>query len=725
MRGSSRVLVLLGALAGVALAGTPAHAETTHPFLTSFNGSDTPAGSFRAAGRVGVDQTNGHVYVIDISSVFAGTGAIEVFDENGAFQREITGEDTPAGSFALSRIGSSGVAAHDGEVYVADTRNNVVGLFDATGAYVRQLTGIVAPTGVAVDAAGHVWVAESGNGEDANGMVHEFDETGTLVQSWPNGYFQTDAIALDSTGRVYLLNGGGDVTRWTPTGGDETLITDSATGIAIDPGDDHLYVDKRNSVSEYDETGTLVVEFGSGRVSNSFGVAVDGDSGRVYVSNSIPPVQVNVFGPLATIPDVSVGEASAITTTSAALSGTINPLGIAAGYQFEWGTDTDYGNVAPATPVDAGDGTDDLPATANLSGLAPGTTYHYRLKGTNAGGSNFSQDGSFTTLSPPTIVSTSGDGGVGSATLTGLVNPRGFETSFHFEYGLDDGYGSSTTETALGGGFDDLSATAAISGLESGRTYHFRVVATNAGGTSTGEDATVRVTPAPSISGLSVSDVGHDRATLHAWINANGAATTYQFEYGPTAAYGSVSPALPASIGSGSAVLPVSSTLTGLAPGTTYHQRVIARSAAGESAGPDQTFTTLPAPGRTAPGGGGSGSAAPSPPGPPKTPLRVAALTRRQLAKWARTGRVTLRVTVGGAGTVTARARARLPGQFQRSTVARASNAAVGPGDLTLALRLSRAARRALARTRLAVTVVVDGAGAQRARTLRVTLRAR
>ena len=723
MRRSTCLLALVSALAGLALASAPAHAETTHPFLTSFNGSDTPSGGLRVAGRIGVDQSNGNVVVVDISNVFAGTGAVEVFDESGAFLHEITGADTSAGSFAFSRIGISGVAAHNGEVYVADTRNNVVDVFDSTGAYVRQLTGIVAPTGVAVDGDGHAWVAESGDGEDANGMVHEFDETGTLVQSWPNGYFQTDAIALDSTGRVYLVNGAGDVTRWTATGGDETLITDSATGIAIDPADDHIYVDKRSSVSHYDETGTLVVEFGSGRVANSVGIAVR--SGKVFVSNSIPPVQVNVFGPLATIPDVNLGSAGAITTSSATLSGTIDPVGIPATYQFEWGTDTGYGNVAPVAPVDAGDGTDDVPATAELSGLTPGTTYHYRLKGTNTGGSNFSEDGTFTTLSPPAIVSTSGQRGVKSAILTALVNPRGFDTTYHFEYGVDDQYGSTTPEAELGGGVDDLAATASISGLESGRIYHFRVVATNAGGTSTGEDATVRPNSAPAISGLSVSDLGQDRVTLHAWINANGAPTTYQFEYGPTAAYGSISPAVPASIGSGSAMLPVSSTLTGLAPGTTYHHRVIATSAAGQSLGPDQTFTTSAAPGPPPAGGGGSGGAAGPPPAPPKTSIALAALTRRQLATWARTGRVTLRVTLGGAGTVTARARAKLPGHFGPSTVARASRTASAPGTVTLALRLSRAARKALARARLPVTVVVDSTGADRRQTARVTLRKR
>ncbi len=364
-----------------------------------------------------------------------------------------------------------------------------------------------------------------------------------------------------------------------------------------------------------------------------------------------------------------------------------------------------------------------MPATANLSGLTPGTTYHYRLKGTNAGGSNFSQDGTFTTLSPPVIVSTTAKGGPRSATLTAQVNPQGADTAYHFEYGVDDGYGSSTPETALGGGFDDLTATATVSGLESGRTYHFRVVATNANGTSEGADTTVVTSPPPSISGQSVSGVGQDAATLHATINANGVATTYQFEYGPTAAYGSLSPPTPASIGSWIALQPVKSKLTGLAPGTTYHYRVIAASAAGDSAGPDQTFTTVSVPAQPPAGAGGSGSAGAPPPAPPKTPLQVASITRKQLATWARTGRVTLRVTVGGAGTVTARARAKLPGHWNPSTVARASKTATGPGELTLTLRLSRAARRALARVRLPVTIVVDGASANVARTLRVTLR--
>jgi hypothetical protein len=58
----------------------------------------------------------------------------------------------------------------------------------------------------------------------------------------------------------------GEVYRFSSTGPNDTLITDSATGIAVDPDDEHLYVNKRDSITEYDETGAPVVEFGTGRI---------------------------------------------------------------------------------------------------------------------------------------------------------------------------------------------------------------------------------------------------------------------------------------------------------------------------------------------------------------------------------------------------------------------------------------------------------------------------
>jgi NHL repeat len=622
--------------AGLALAG-PAYAETTHPFITSFDGSGTPNGSFALPARVAVDQGNGDVYVVDVPFAASG-GGVEVFDSSGTFLRELSGAATPEGVFRLSRIGTSGVAVDasggmsDGDVYVADTRNGVVHVFDSVG-FERQLTGLSSPTGVAVDENGHVWVTESDTGE-----VNEYDEAGTLLQSWPTGHFSVDAIAIDSASRVYLITGFQEVTRWNSSGGGETLITDSATGIAIDPEDDHLYVNKRDFIAEYDASGAPVVEFGSGRVANSVGVAVHGATGNVFVTNSIPPRVVNVFGPLGRVPNVSIGPATEIAATSATLSGTINPDGLPATYQFEYGTDTDYGNVAPAAPVDVGGGTADVPATAVLSGLAPGTTYHYRLKGTTAEGSNLSQDATFTTLSPP------------------------------------------------------------------------------------------------SIADEAVFDVGHDSATVHAWITPNGFETTYQFQYGLTDAYGSVTPAVPASIGSTNQKQVVIAKLGGLAPNRTHHYRVVASSFAGESTGRDRRFTThgrpccAGPPGAPAPAAGsgaGSAGAGATPAAPPKTPLTVARITSRQIANWGRTGRLRLKVTVGRGGEVRARARARLQGHWEPSTVARDSQTAPSAGVVTLTLQLSRAARRALADDRLPVAIVVGSSGADGSRTMRVTLKRR
>lgn len=85
---------------------------------------------------------------------------------------------------------------------------------------------------------------------------------------------------------------------------------------------------------------------------------------------------------------------------------------------------------------------------------------------------------------PATGVTTS------SATLNGSVNPENLTTTYHFEWGTSTSYGQSTADTAAGAGNADESVSAAISGLKPGSLYHYRVVATNAIGTSVGADQT-------------------------------------------------------------------------------------------------------------------------------------------------------------------------------------------------------------------------------------------
>jgi hypothetical protein len=78
--------------------------------------------------------------------------------------------------------------------------------------------------------------------------------------------------------------------------------------------------------------------------------------------------------------------------------------------------------------------------------------------------------------------------------------------------------------------------------------------------------------------------------TVIAKVNPRGLATSYYFQYGPTAAYGSISPS--ASAGSGTQESPVTQVIAGLQPGTTYHYRAVAVSSAGTTDGLDATVTT-------------------------------------------------------------------------------------------------------------------------------------
>jgi hypothetical protein len=97
----------------------------------------------------------------------------------------------------------------------------------------------------------------------------------------------------------------------------------------------------------------------------------------------------------------------------------------------------------------------------------------------------------------------------------------------------------------------------------------------------------------PTASTGAASAVTHRSATVSGSVDANGAPTSYRFDYGPTTAYGSATST--ADAGSGGTV-PAAATLDGLSSSTTYHYRLVATNAGGLSKGADQTFTTAPPP---------------------------------------------------------------------------------------------------------------------------------
>ncbi len=184
-----------------------------------------------------------------------------------------------------------------------------------------------------------------------------------------------------------------------------------------------------------------------------------------------------------------------------------------------------------------------------------------------------------------------------TATIAGTVNPQGSATSYSFQYGLTTNYGQNTATQSAGDGTAAINVNANLTGLNQGSTYHFRVIATNPSGTVVGADQTLATTgtpPPPSAvptatTGSATVATG-TTATLNGSVNPNGVASSYYFEYGPTANYGSQT--APQSAGAGTSPVGVSGNLSGLTPGTVYHYRLVAVGpGSGVSTGADATFT--------------------------------------------------------------------------------------------------------------------------------------
>ena len=188
-----------------------------------------------------------------------------------------------------------------------------------------------------------------------------------------------------------------------------------------------------------------------------------------------------------------------------------------------------------------------------------------------------------------------------TANVSGSVDPEGVTvTGCSFEYGLSASYGDSSACSPAPPltGSTAILVAGNLEGLHSNATYHYRLAAVNANGTSYGEDQTFQ-TPAlpPSLENVTASAVTQTAATLNASINPNNQDTIYHFEFGPTTAYGRTLPAPDADIGLGYSNVVVGQQLTGLSPGTTYHFRVVATNATsplGGTVGADRTFTTPP-----------------------------------------------------------------------------------------------------------------------------------
>jgi hypothetical protein len=378
----------------------------------------------------------------------------------------------------------------------------------------------------------------------------------------------------------------------------------------VDLNNNDLLLDRGSEIQSYSQGNASeqsyqdAPPFGSGDLNESEAIAVTGDE-HVYASTigAGGAAEVVRFGPGATLPDVhtftpdieEIGHTDATVHGKVELAGGSDIVNCA----VEYGTDTSYSEgTAPCVPDPASSHfSADTEVSAHLTGLATGTEYHYRLTAENEDGKNFGIDRVVVpayVLRVQTLPATAiSDHGV---TLNASFDPDGLPTEYHFDYGVSSNYGLET-ETVEGiGGSGVTSVDTAIDSLPSGKTFHYRVVATNADGTTFGADGTVTTASVPDISGVQATEVTESSALLQASVSPSGYATKYLFEYGPTQEYGSVIPVGGEDVGSGTARVEVSQRVEGLQSGQTIHFRVVAENAWGPSVSPDTTLDFAPPP---------------------------------------------------------------------------------------------------------------------------------
>lgn len=238
------------------------------------------------------------------------------------------------------------------------------------------------PDGIAVSTGGTIFVSNT-----ATDQIDRFNSAGTLLGSW-GGPGSGNGQFADPSRLTFDLSG-------------NLLVADTGN-IRI-----RRYQSNGTAIDTYGEAGS-----GNGQFSSPSDVFVPGN-GKVYVADELNN-RVQILGeggspPGVLLPIVTTGAAEGLTRSSARLTGTVNPQGVATDYRFEYGTTTSYGSTTAATA--AGSGSADVAAAATITGLTPATTYHYRLVALRGGSvAAVGADRTFTTPDPGTATGCARDG---------------------------------------------------------------------------------------------------------------------------------------------------------------------------------------------------------------------------------------------------------------------------------------------------------------------------
>jgi hypothetical protein len=625
-RAAAAVGLLLGALA---LSAHPALASVGYapdPSTPTINlQGDQPGG-------VAIDQSSQRIYVAMLSANLGAqqTGQVEQLESSGAAAAASpfkAGGGQPFFSGVAVNPVTQGLYASE---FIVSTPLGAAGAsqidqFSSSGTLGTQFStsgtaGI--PTRIAADSSGNVFFPNT-----VAHTVQVFNAAGTLQKTiscsgCPGGGFVTpNGVAIDSADNLYVVDIGGDrVIKLTPSGGQYVFASAFQSGrgavaVGVDPSDNSVFVGDyveggSYHIVAYSSSGTQTDDFGAGLfTAPQFGarfagqIAANATTHRLYVSDPDASA-LRVFA-RATIPapTATASAASSVGQIEAKLNAVVNAKSHATiDCHFEYVDDTDFlaNEYADASDVPCNvlpDGSENTSVSATLSDLSPSTTYHFRVHAANNGGEVTAGSQTFSTLAvAPATVTAVAPSAVTQTTaiLAAKVNPHGGTVSdCQFEYGEGLSYATSRPcPTTIGPVTTDVTESLKATGLSPKTNYHYRLSVTTNASTVVGDpEEFTTLPPPPTVTTGVASGITQTGATIAGAINPNGATASCHFVYGPTTSYGS-SVACPSDPGAGESAVGEQVELSGLAPHTTYHYRLVGENGGGTTNGLDASFST-------------------------------------------------------------------------------------------------------------------------------------
>ena len=576
-----------------------------------------------------------------------GSGQDSLISEYGSYPSQ-TKIGTQPNENGQNRFGSGGelaVNSANGFLYVASTPvSGIVDVYEGLGSFIPPqwenfFHSCPCSLGIGIDNSGapsngKVYVTENLFGEPStikafnpeeapvDFSAHEEYITANEITGTPSSphlFRFLGAPVIDPTTADLYVVVNDQIDEFKPSGEFVQTINPEVPGgfgelgpIALDPTNGNLLiVDVSNHViDELSPSGEYLGQLTGTSPSTPFlrlGQIAVNSNGHLYVVEPHENV-VDIFSPRTAVPGIRYPAVSNTTPTSGTLNANIEPSG--AGEEvtvchFEYGSDISFslGTLPCLDNADAEVGTSAHPITsetevhAALSGLTTNTTYYYRAV---AGNAKTARPGSSQTFVPHSVqaVHTESATSVGAsdATLHGSFVGLGEDTEYYFQYGTDTTYGETSEVKDNGSGAgQQIVEPISIAGLQQDATYHYRLVARNSAGTTYGQDQTFKTLTKPSIDSLSASVPTATTAVLHTTIDPQGADTTYHFEYGTTTSYGASVTGEEDEFKSNLFTdHSVEVTLSNLVAGATYHFRVVAENAYGETVSEDQAFGFYP-----------------------------------------------------------------------------------------------------------------------------------